>query len=137
MPNYDEELSRVRRTVLTREDTRAEADLLFGDVAKKVRKADTEKMKRLFVQAAASQTMAPNLQGDTEKTASVAPAVDDFFEKVAAVDTRTEAQRRYPELLKVAAPRAGSFPTPTLTRKPAAPGIGETPVRSGLSGGSA
>lgn len=57
-----EELARVKRMVLTRADTRAEADVLFGGTAKDMRQADREKLKKLFVQMEAAQTMAPNLQ---------------------------------------------------------------------------
>jgi hypothetical protein len=136
--NRDEELARLRRTVLTREAARAEADVLFGGVARQVRKDENEKLRRLFVQAPAAETRTNGVLG-TEKLSSVAPNVDAFFEKVAqAMDPRTEAQRRFPELLKVASPRAGTFMTPSLPpRKPAAPGMGEVPTKSPVSGGSA
>lgn len=135
MPHLEEEPSRVRRMILTREETRAEADALFGDRAKEVRKADTAKMRQLFVQAPAAQTMAPNLQGGTEKTASVAPSVDAFFSEIEKVASgQTEAQRRYPELLKVASKKVPNL----APHKPGpAPGFGPVAVRSGLSGGSA
>lgn len=58
----EEELERMQRTVLTREETRAEADVLFGGDAKAMRKADRGMMEKLFVQTPASVTMAPNLQ---------------------------------------------------------------------------
>ena len=57
-----EDLNRMTRMVLTREETRAEADELFGGPAKEMRKKDKAYVDRLFVQAPASQTMAPNLQ---------------------------------------------------------------------------
>jgi hypothetical protein len=62
----EEELERLQRTVLTREETRAEADLLFGAPAADMRKADRGLLEKLFVQTPGSVTMAPNLQ----KTAS-------------------------------------------------------------------
>ena len=65
----EEELERLQRTVLTREDTRAEADLLFGAPAKDMRNADRGMLHKLFVQAPAAVTMAPNLQ----KNASASP----------------------------------------------------------------
>lgn len=138
MPNREEELVRTHHLMRTREDTRAEADVLFGGTAKAMRQSETAKMRKLFVQAPVAQTMAPNLQGATEKTASASPAphVDAFLEKLANSQT-TEAQRRYPELLKVAAPRAGTFKVPDTTLKRPTPGFGENPTQSALSGGSA
>lgn len=58
----EEELERMQRTVLTRNETRAEADLLFGDYAKDMRKTDKGLLERLFIQTPAAVTMAPNLQ---------------------------------------------------------------------------
>lgn len=65
----EEEVERLQRTVLTRDETRAEADLLFGAPAADMRKADRGLLEKLFVQTPASVTMAPNLQ----KSASAAP----------------------------------------------------------------
>lgn len=64
-----EEAAQMVRTVITREDTRAEADTLFGNDAKEMRKRDRGILHKLFVQAPASVTMAPNLQ----KSASASP----------------------------------------------------------------
>jgi len=66
--------------------------------------------------------------GGQEKTSgveSIAPHVDAFFEKLAAPD---EAQRRYPELLKVA-----QTPALNLKNRPK----NQTPVQAAISGGSA
>lgn len=65
----EEELARLVQIRLTRDDTRAEADLLFGGPAKDMRKADRGLLEKLFVQTPASVTMAPNLQ----KSASASP----------------------------------------------------------------
>lgn len=65
----EEELERMQRTVLTRDETRAEADLLFGEYAKDMRKTDKGLLEKLFVQTPAAVTMAPNLQ----KEASMKP----------------------------------------------------------------
>lgn len=65
----EEELEQMQRTVLTRNETRAEADLLFGEYAKDMRKTDKGLLEKLFIQAPASVTMAPNLQ----KEASMKP----------------------------------------------------------------
>lgn len=62
----EEELERLQRTVLTRDDTRAEADLLFGAPAKDMRKADRGLLEKLFVQTPAATTMAPNLQKEAK-----------------------------------------------------------------------
>jgi len=58
----EEELAQLVQTRLTRDDTRAEADLLFGGPAKDMRKADRGLLEKLFVQTPASVTNAPNLQ---------------------------------------------------------------------------
>jgi hypothetical protein len=60
---------------------------------------------------------------------SIAPRVDAFLEKNASL-FMTDAQRRYPELLKA----AGSMTRPVPTTKRAKSAM---PVRSGLSGGAA
>ena len=62
----EEELEQLQRTVLTRDDTRAEADLLFGAPAKDMRKADRGLLEKLFLQTPASTTMAPNLQKEAK-----------------------------------------------------------------------
>lgn len=126
----NEEFAQMSRTVLTRADTRAEADVLFGDVAKKARKTEGERLRKLFIQAEAS-TGATTPSHELQKTASVAPATEQFFQKLAHA-TMTDAQRRFPELLKVAAPGIQRVPLGSL-KKP----CGALPVKSGLSGGSA
>lgn len=124
----EEELARATRTTLTRAEAQAEADALFGGNAAKVRKGNAEYLKRLFKQAPAGQhDTSPNV--DMAKTASVAPSVDAFFEKLAEP---TEAQRRYPELMKVAKATMRKVPESSLKDPP-----GATPVKSNLSGGSA
>ena len=213
-----EDLARVRRMVRTREDTRAEADVLFGDTAKKMRAEDRAKLEKLFVQTPASQTMAPNLQkaaaaylkmkqayeikpedrpsiakkdfaqpnkeeaghkgkypipdrqhaksalgfakmhgdsaayaairakvkakypdmleGEKEKKSSVTANLDAFFEKLSEASV-TDAQRRYPELLKVAYANP-TTKTPDLKKRvQGTENVGSVPVRSDLSGGSA
>ena len=124
----EEELAQLQHIVLTREDTRAEADLLFGGPAKDMRKTDRKLLEKLFIQTPASVTMAPNLQ----KTASITPRVDAFFEKLSAP---TDAQRRYPELMKVSA--AGTVKSPNLKPRVTTDTSGPIPTKSALSGGSA
>lgn len=121
----EEELSRLRRVVRTRNETRAEADILFGQTAQKQRVTENEMMQKLFAQFPASQTMQPSLQkvSSVEEMEKLVPLpnvtknVDEFFEKRAYLD---DAQRRYPELLKVASPAStggAGLPTPNLNKK--------------------
>lgn len=71
------------------------------------------------------------------KKSSVTYNVDRFFDKLAA-ENYTDAQRRYPELLKVAvAPGLGTRPSPNVTKRCATEAKGAQPARSSLSGGSA
>jgi hypothetical protein len=129
--NPDEDLYRTLGMHLTREQTRAEADALFGGAAADMRKKDRGELEKLFVQTPASQTMAPNLQKQASAEMPepdpvlLTANVDAFFEKLSAPD---DAQRRYPELLKVA-----QKPTPNLKPRPDT----QAPVRSNLSGGAA
>jgi hypothetical protein len=52
------------------------------------------------------------------KYSSVTGSVDAFFKKLAE-DSKTDAQKRYPELLKAsAAPGVGTRPTPAMKRGP-------------------
>ena len=124
-------MARLSRMVMTRDDTRAEADALFGGEAATMRKLDREKMNKLFIQAPAAVTMAPNLQ----KAASVTPALDALFEKLSQPQW-DDAQLRYPELQKVAYANA-TTKTPDLKKRNPSPGLGEVKHQSDLAGGSA
>ena len=128
--NPDEDLARALGMHLTRERTRAEADVLFGGSAAEMRKKEQAALNKLFIQtpAAESPTQAMNMHKTSsveEPEPSIAPHVDAFFEKLAAPD---EAQRRYPELRKVAQTPAPDLKPRTKT---------QLPVRASLSGGSA
>jgi hypothetical protein len=114
-----EESAQFTHKVLTRAATRAQADELFEHKATGIAEAN-QRLKELFVQAPAAETMAPPLA----KTASV----DTFFDKLAEL-SMTDAQRRYPELLKVAGPL--TVPAPTLKRAKSS-----TAVTSSLAGGA-
>jgi hypothetical protein len=122
-----EELDRMLLQKDNRASSRAAARALFPSVAEDGMAKDSKLMKKLFVQTPGAETMAPTLEGIHQaKTA----AVDAFFAKYAGL---TEAQRRFPELLKVAKP------TPNLKKRnpEAASGpTGEPPVQSTLSGGA-
>lgn len=126
----EEELAQARRKILTRAETRAEADEMFGTTAKEMRKTEQGMMKKLFQMWEARDTMQPSLVKD----ASV-KNVAAFFEKLSEPQM-TDAQRRYPELMKVAGPSShdtASVPVPNLkTVKPSAP-TGKTPTQSILS----
>lgn len=122
-----EELARFKQIVLTRNLTRAQAETLFSH-ANQAKAQASRKMDGLFVQAKGAETMAPTLA----KTASVTASVDAFFDKLAE-DSKTSAQKRYPELLKAsAAPGVGTRPTPATKRTG-----GMTPAQSSLAGGAA
>lgn len=116
-----ETLTRVRGLVTSRARTKDEVDGLFNN-APSQRKKDVKKMNELLVQAPAAQVQSPVLQ----KEAS-APSVLAFFEKKAHL---TDAQRRFPELLKAAG---------TETQKQLLPvkAPGKVPVRAPVSGGNA
>ena len=133
----EEAVAQTEQKILTREVTRLQTDVLF-DNAKSSRKADRAKVEKLFIQTPGAETMAPTLQKE-----AVAKNVAEFFEKQAS--GLTEAQRRFPELLKVSN-ATGPVPRPSLTqpKKMSTPSpsggasvtSGPSPVRSGLSGGS-
>lgn len=79
--------------------------------------------------------------GDKIKYSSPTANVDAFFDKLAEA-RRTDAQRRYPELLKAsAAPGVGTRPTPSISQRVTSAGNsstrGNTPSRAMLSGGAA
>jgi hypothetical protein len=141
-----EELDRFHTTLDSRVDTQATLKKLFG-YATTSREKERAKAKKLFTQAGVASTNSPGLQPNVletpalesdagqapaVKTASMEPAysitprIDAWFEKNAS-SLLTEAQRRYPELLKVAA-----IPSPTLKKGKSTPA-----VASSLSGGSA
>lgn len=117
MSTGSEELDRVKSIVLTREDTRAAADVLFGDQAVAARKKERELVAKLFLQAPAAQTMTPMLQKEAS-IQELAPNTVAFFEKNAKAMGLTDAQIRYPELLKVAAGRPAGFrqPSPFISK---------------------
>ncbi len=116
----DEDLVRAKRMILSRDQAKNEVDALFNR-SKPARKADVKKMEKLLVQAPAAQVQTPNLQKE-----AVARNVTNYFEKKAYL---TEAQKRFPELLK-----AGSTETQPQ-RIPSKKVSGQTPVRAEVSGG--
>jgi hypothetical protein len=72
------------------------------------------------------------------KTSSLTPHIDAFFEKLAE-DSKTDAQKRYPELMKVSV--AGSIKTVAPARKVPGTNAGSAtstvPVQTMMSGGAA
>lgn len=104
----EEEMSFIKHVRLTRDDTRRDANALFTK-AHQSRDRDRKLVEKLFVQAPGAVTMAPNLQKEASaeqweqfEKIKVAYNVHHFFESGAHM---TAAQRRFPELLKVAKAR--------------------------------
>jgi hypothetical protein len=128
----EEARERFHVMVSTREDKRAETDALFEN-AKASRARDRAVVNKHFVQAPAAVTMATNLQAEMPKEASVAPHFDAWLEKNAGA-FMSDAQKRYPELLKVSGLEQGKLPQALSKGK--AGGAKPTPVQSSLSGGS-
>ena len=123
-----EEVHRTGAQVLTRARTRAEAEVLFSGL-NAAKAKEQRKINGLFIQAQGAETEAPILA----KTA----AVTKFFEKLAHSQEQaklSEAQRRYPELLKVA---NRTQPAPNLSPRKVSPTKGATARVSTLAGGSA
>ncbi|TXH11759.1 MAG: hypothetical protein E6R04_00565 [Spirochaetes bacterium] len=138
----EEELNFMKHVRLTREDTRRDTNALFENVPQS-RKRDQDLMNKLFVQAPGAQTMADNLlkmasaseqEFERFEKIKIAYNVHHFFESGAHL---TEAQRRFPELLKVAG-RSGSVARPAISlKKPTtAPTSGPSGDSNILSGAS-
>lgn len=116
----EEILTRVKRMVLSRAEAKNTVDALFNN-AKPARTKEVAKMDKLFRQAPANQTQAPHLQRE-----EVAKNVSEYFEKKAYL---SEAQRRFPELLKV----GNTESQPQLS--PAKKSVGKAPTKALISGG--
>lgn len=117
----EEDLSRAKGMILSRERAKNEVDALFDGAAKDARRVAVDTVERLFVQAPASQNQRPFMQKE-----AVAKNVTEYFEKKAYLTT---AQRLFPELQKVSS---------TETQRQLGPGkkpAGAMPVKSILSGG--
>lgn len=106
MAEGGEALSRMKHVHLTRADTRAQVDALFGR-SEDVRKRERKLLEKLFVQTPAAEGLPPELAKTASSMADeferleredIARSTTDFFEKKAYL---TEAQRRFPELLTV------------------------------------
>lgn len=104
----EEELNFLKMVRMTRADTRRDAEALFS-ASHQCRARDLALMEKLFVQTPGSINMGYNLA----KTASADEALFEQFEKIKVAynvhhffeaDAHlSDAQRRYPELQKVAA----------------------------------
>lgn len=96
-----EEVARAKTIILNRASTRGQTDELF-ESAKENRLLNRKTIYQLFIQAAAAETMAPDLQKEASvQASSVTLHVDSFFSKTASDENLDEAQRRFPELLQV------------------------------------
>lgn len=130
----DEDLVRVKAMLESRERTKEEVNTFFEN-AKSARKTALGTMEKLLVQTPAAQSQQPNLQKEAaamleahEKAVPVVigARINEFFEKRAYL---TEAQKRFPELLKVGG-------TNTVPQQPPAKKLpGQIPARSQLAGG--
>lgn len=128
----EEEFAQLEVKHLTREDVRRQAYELFKN-SESWAEESRATLKKLFVQAEAADSMSLGVT-------KVASATEAFF----AEHGQTLAQRRYPELLKVAgAPGPGTRPSPNLKARA---GVGQAKsgtnqgapaVASPLSGGAA
>jgi hypothetical protein len=147
-----EEVARLELEVKNRARTRAEAELLF-DESNRSRESDLRHLATLFQQTPVAEKpsrIAPTIPkppppdvngpvcGGMAKSASVTANVDAFFDKLAAANL-TDAQVRYPELLKAgSAPGGrGTYVLPTLSKRTVTPARGTPPAQSSLSGGAA
>lgn len=132
----EEDAVRVKAMLVSRTMSVDELNVLFQN-AKKARAKDVKKMEKLLIQAPAAQTQQPTLQKEAaamlaahESSANqvIGGRVLEFFEKRAYL---TDAQKRFPELLKVGA-------TSTAPQKPPQKTLPtQTPARSLLAGGQA
>lgn len=113
-----ETATRVKRLLLSREEQKNMVDTLFNH-SHESRKTARGTVDKLFVQADASQNQHPFMQKE-----AVAKNVTEFFEKKAHL---TQAQRLFPELLKVG---ATDTQRQMVTKKPA----GATPTKPIISG---
>lgn len=135
----DEEFNFMKHVRLTREDTRRDTNALFQN-APQNRKRDQDLMNKLFIQTPAAQTMSDNLLKMSSVTEEqfavfekikVAYNVHHFFESGAHL---SEAQRRFPELLKVAGRSSDTGrPTVNIKKTVTAPTTGPTAASSMMS----
>lgn len=130
----DEDLVRVKAMLVSRTRTVDELNTFFAN-ARGARAQAVKKMEKLLVQAPAAQTQQPTLQKEAaamleaHKTSTVGVIgknVSEFFEKRAYL---TDAQKRYPELLKVGATETARQSAPSKKTS------GQIPARSLLAGG--
>lgn len=143
----EEEKEQLRHTVLTRADTQAEADVLFGR-SPAAREQIKDEVDALFVQGKVARK--PNLSAVARDVLSVkapepkhpALAAEPWPSKTASIDAffdeKVGVYERFPELLKAAS--AGGYPNGSakLVSKPKTTEVtGPVPVKSSLSGGAA
>jgi hypothetical protein len=136
----EEELSRLTMGRHSLGDVEGSLITLFGEErVKQMKAADVKKIMNLFTMAGANITQAPNLTKEAK-----AKHVAQFFEKLSSAHF-SDAQRRYPELLKVASSASVSSPssttssTPTPDLKPLSTerAARKIPARSMMAGGAA
>lgn len=143
----EEEKEQLRHTILTRADTQAEVDVLFGR-SPAAREEAAKEVDKLFVQGkVARKSNTSSSARDVVNVKAPEPkhpvlAAEPWPSKTAAIDSFIEDQvgvyERYPELLKAAS--AGGYPNGSakITAKPkVTETTGPVPVKSTLSGGAA
>lgn len=121
----NEALTRAKRMILSREEAKEFINALFHN-AKSIRRVERAKMELLLEQAPAAEVQSPYLAKE-----SAAKNVTEFFEKKAYL---TDAQKRFPELLKVAGDGSASEELKKVSKKPGQ-ATGATPKPSVLNGG--
>jgi hypothetical protein len=136
----EEELTRLRMGRQSLGDVENTLRVLFGsESVKNLKKSDVKKIEDLFVMHGANITQAPNLTKEAK-----APATAAFFQKLSTAHL-TQAQLRYPELLKVSSSAAASTPSSTSSSTPT-PNLkpikrdraqGPIPTQSMMAGGAA
>lgn len=116
----EEDLTRAKRMILSREQAKTELDAVFDGASKDARRVARQTVDSLFEQAPASQNQRPFMQKE-----AVAKNVTEYFEKKAYLTT---AQRLFPELLKVGSTETQKQSVPS--KKPA----GAIPTKAIISG---
>lgn len=126
-----ENLNRASKMIATRAETRAKLLDLFGDLPSRASRAERHNLEELLIQTPASQSMSPMLQKE-----SIAKNTISYFDNY---EYLTEAQRNFPELLKVSSSHssAPTTKTPNIAKRDVESKTGPMATKGGLSGGSA
>lgn len=145
----EEEKEQLRHTILTRADTQAEADVLFG-VSPAAREQVANEVDKLFVQAKVARKPNTGVASRDVMSVPAPPQKDDGMlnraymdgvSKTASIDAFIDQEvgvyERYPELMKVSGAGYASGSSKLAVKPKATEVTGPTPVKSSLSGGAA